>query len=89
MFECLMLKVNNSDSGEWPRIQFCRKLQLIPNSRAFILATRISEGTDIEVFRNKVPKYLECFWSAQKNTQKTLNEKSTQKSAQKSTQGLI
>ena len=89
MFECLMLKVNNSDSGEWPRIQFCRKLQIIPNSRAFILATRISEGTDIEVFRNTVPKYLECFFECSKTLKKALNEKSTQKSAQKSTQGLI
>ena len=83
MFECLMLKVNNSDSGEWPRIQFCRKLQLIPNSRAFILATRISEGTDIEVFRNKVPKYLECFLSAQKNTQKSAERKKHSKKCSK------
>ena len=83
MFECLMLKVNNSDSGEWPRIQFCRKLQIIPNSRAFILATRISEGTDIEVFRNKVPKYLECFLSAQKNTQKSAERKKHSKKCSK------
>ena len=85
MFECLMLKVNNSDSGEWPTIHFCRKLQLIPDSRAFILATRISEGTDIEVFRNKVPKYLECFLSAPKSAER----KKHSKIAQKSTQGLI